>query len=84
MEPIQQFNEVKGKYPKFVPSEIPPAGLANLKTLEMQQVSFHPTVWKLRKSPSTHSVEKYYKMRSRSKISVKSTLYYLFCSKTLI
>ena len=40
MEPIQQFNEVKGKYPKFVPSEIPPAGLANLKTLKMQQVSF--------------------------------------------
>ena len=40
MEPIQQFNEVKGKFPKFVPSEIPAAGLANLKTLEMQQVSF--------------------------------------------
>ena len=41
MEPIQQFNEVKGKFPKFVPSEIPAAGLANLKTLEMQQVSNH-------------------------------------------
>ena len=40
MEPIQQFNEVKGKFPKFVPSEIPSAGLANLKTLKMQQVSF--------------------------------------------
>ena len=39
MEPVQQFCEVKGKFPKFVPSTtIPTAGVKNLKTLELQQV----------------------------------------------
>ena len=73
MEPIQQFNEVKGKYPKFVPSEIPPAGLASLKTLEMQQVSFHPTVWKSTIKCDHHSVviSKIFPPRLFSKNSVK-------------
>ena len=39
MEPQQQFTEVKGKFPKFVTSEIPPRGIKTLKTLEMQEVS---------------------------------------------
>ena len=40
MEPVQQFCEVKGKFPKFVPSTIiPTAGIQNLKTLELQQVN---------------------------------------------
>ena len=39
MEPVQQFCEVKGKFPKFVPSTtIPISGTKNLKTLELQQV----------------------------------------------
>ena len=39
MEPVQQFCEVKGKFPKFVPSTtIPSSGTKNLKTLELQQV----------------------------------------------
>ena len=39
MEPVQQFCEVKGKFPKFVPSTtIPTSGTKNLKTLELQQV----------------------------------------------
>ena len=37
MEPQQQFTEVKGKYPKFVPTDIPLSGVKILKTLEMQQ-----------------------------------------------
>ena len=40
MEPVQQFCEVKGKFPKFVPSTtIPTSGTKNLKTLELQQVN---------------------------------------------
>ena len=40
MEPVQQFCEVKRKFPKFVPSTIiPTAGIQNLKTLELQQVN---------------------------------------------
>ena len=37
MEPQQQFTEVKGKHPKFVPNDIPEDGIKTLKTLEMQQ-----------------------------------------------
>ena len=38
LEPQQQFTEVKGKFPKFVPTGIPPKGVKTLKTLEMQEV----------------------------------------------
>lgn len=37
MEPQQQFSEVNSKFSKFVPSDIPKAGVKNLKTLEMQK-----------------------------------------------
>lgn len=39
MEPQQQFTEVRGKFPKFVTTDIPPSGIKTLKTLEMQEVS---------------------------------------------
>ena len=44
MEPQQQFTEVKGKFPKFVTSEIPPRGIKTLKTLEMQEVSVQSSI----------------------------------------
>jgi len=37
MEPQQQFTEVRGKFPKFVTTDIPPSGIKTLKTLEMQE-----------------------------------------------
>ena len=53
MEQQQQFTEVKGKYPKFVPTDIPSNGVKTLKTLEMQQEFLN----------QSSSYEKYKRMR---------------------
>ncbi len=54
MEPQQQFKEVKGKFDKFVPAEIPQIGVKKLKTLEMQQTFIQ----------KTNDYEKYKRMRA--------------------